>query len=344
MFFPANREAAPELAAKLALMNPPAYTTFQKVLPFCRVREKSGLVTFMTAYDMSKGTALQENREETAAITAEAVATGSANYTLGLYEKRTYIAEREEPNYGTIDNLKNAGGTALATQFFLGLEKKFIAYLIGAADSATTMTKGSVIDTLQEACDAVAAYGKPVIILTRKALRTLRKNTEVREQMIASGKVSGNISFVLGTPSAFRVALADMLEIHEVIVADPTAWGTTYDNEIFVTAVRPESLERPEDVLDTIKAMPFAGFVPYVTADGEGADPYSCAKITIWGDNVNKRNMFDADGHLAFVCLDKASVKRFSLPADGAEPMSQQASMQSVALPPSGGDTEHAAE
>lgn len=314
MYFPATRQSAPELAAKLALDNPPAYTTFQKVLPFCKVREKSGKITFMSAVDLSS-TALTENRADGTALDSEAVVTGEADYTLGLYEKRTHISEQEESNYATEENVRNAGGTVLAQKFFLGLEAKFLSYLTTAKSATTQMTAGSVVSALQEACDAVAPYGEPVIILNRKAYRTLRAMDEVRELLFTSGKVSGNINFVTGNPTEFAKALADLLDIREVIVATNTVWTSDYDNQVFVTAVRPESLGSGDSVLDTIKAAPHVGFVPYVVnGSAEAADPYTCAVVEVWGDNDRKRDVFDATANLAFVCLDTDGVQRLKFP------------------------------
>lgn len=312
--FTAQRTDAPELAAKLALDNPPAYTTFQKVLPFCVVREKSGTISYMQAVDLTANGAT-ENRTETAALTEDAVATGSVQYTLALFEKRAYVSEREESNYGDAENVKNAGGTALAANFFRSLEQKFVSYLTTAAASATQMTKGGIVSAIQEAVDDVFVYGAPVIILTRKALRNLRQSAEIRELLFAAGKSANQISYIIGTPDAFKVALADLLEIQEVIVADPFIWGATYDTEIFVTAVRPEMLGKPMDAIDGVKAAPCAGMIPYVPFAGAAADPYQCARISVWFDNSKKRNEFDADGCMSFICLDSKAVKRFKLPA-----------------------------
>lgn len=314
--FTTERQDAPELAAKLALSNPPAYTTFQKVLPLAAVREKAGTLTFMRKADLSATGAATENRTETTALDEEAVATGSVEYTLGLFEKRAYVPEREESNYGTADNVKNAGGTTLSAKFFASLERKFVTYLTTAKASATAITAGNIVSTIQEAVDDVFVYGEPVLILTRKALRALRKSAEIKELLFATGKAANQISYILGTPDAFRVALADLLEIAEVIVADSNIWGATYDNQIFVTARRSDMLGKPLDTIDTIKAAPCAGFIPYVALQGVAADPYLCARITTWFDNKMKRNELDADGNLAMVCLDADAVKRFSLPAD----------------------------
>lgn len=314
--FTAERQDAPELAVKLALDNPPAYTTFQKVLPFVAVREKSGTVTYMKAVDLTKEGA-SENRTETDAIAEDAVATGSVNYALATFEKRAYISEREESNYADAENVKNAGGTALSTTFFSTLEKKFVSYLTTAAASATQLTKGSIVSAIQEAVDSVFVYGAPVIILTRKALRNLRKADEIRELLFAAGKSTNQVAYILGTPDAFRTALADLLEIQEVIVADPYIWGAAYDTEIFVTAVRPEMLGKPLDAIDGVKAAPCAGMIPYVIPyAGAAADPYQPARISVWFDNAKKRNEFDADAVLSFVCLDAAAVKRFKLPTE----------------------------
>ena len=313
--FTSQRVDAPELAAKLALDNPPAYTTFQKVLPFCVVREKAGTLSYMKAVDLTNAGAT-ENRTEADALAEDAVVTGSINYTLALFEKRAYVAEREETNYGDVENVKNAGGTQLAASFFRSLEEKFVTYLTTAASSAVQMTKGGIVSAIQEAVDDVFTYGAPVIVLTRKALRNLRKSEEIRELLLASGKAKGNIAYILGTPNAFRVALADLLEIHEVIVADPALWGASYDTEIFVTATRPEMLGKPLDAIDGVKAAPCAGLIPYVPLVGAAADPYQCARISIWFDNAKKRNEFDADGCLSFVCLDAGAVKRFKLPTE----------------------------
>ena len=313
--FTSQRIDAPELAAKLALDNPPAYTTFQKVLPLCAVREKAGTLSYMKAVDITKAGAT-ENRAETDAISEDAVATGTINYALATFEKRAYIAEREETNYADVMNVKNAGGTQLAASFFRTLEEKFVAYLTTAAASAVQMAKGSIVSAIQEAVDDVYVFGAPVVILTRKALRNLRKSEEIRELLFAAGKSTNQVSYILGTPDAFKVALADLLEIQEVIVADPLIWGATYDDQLFVTAVRPDMLGKPTDAIDTIKAAPCAGMIPYVPLMGDAADPYQCARISIWFDNAKKRNEFDADGCLSFVCLDQSAVKRFKLPTE----------------------------
>ena len=75
-------------------------------------------------------------------------------------------------------------------------------------------------------------------------------------------------------------------------------------------------LGKPTDAIDTIKAAPCAGMIPYVPLMGDAADPYQCARISIWFDNAKKRNEFDADGCLSFVCLDQSAVKRFKLPTE----------------------------
>lgn len=312
--FTVERQDAPELAAKLALSNPPAYTVFQEVLPFAAVREKAGTLTFMQAADVSATGAATENRTETTALDEEAVATGSVEYTLGLFEKRAYVAEREESNYGTADNVKNAGGTTLAAKFFRAIESKFVSYLTAAGD-AVAMTEGNIVSAIQEAVDDVYVYGAPVLVLTRKALRALRKSEEIKELLFSAGKAANQVNYILGTPDAFKEALKDLLEINKVIVADSNIWGSTYDNQIFVTAVRPEMLGKPTDTIDTVKAAPCAGVIAYVPIAGAAADPFCCARITTWFDNKAKRNELDADGTLAILGLDKNAIKRFSLPA-----------------------------
>lgn len=313
MFNPTPTKA-PELAAKISLAKPPAYTTFQKVLPVCRMAEKSGTITFMQAVDLS-GAAVTVDRATTATLAAEEVATGSATYALKLVEKRCTIDKREESNYGEEINLINAGGDQLAAIFFRGLESMFVTYLTTAASSATKATTG-IVAAIQEKIDDVADFGEPVVILTRKALRNLRANAEVHDALVNFSRAASAIDYLQGKPEAFAIALSDLLGVKEVIVADSKIWGATYDNEIFITAVQPETLGT-HSIVSAIKAAPCAGFIPYVCPfGGEGADPYAPVEIQYFGDDKAKKNVFDAEATLDMVCLDTAAVARINFAAE----------------------------
>lgn len=312
MFSP-NPTKAPELAAKIAMNNPPAWATFHHVLPMCKVAEKAGTISFMKAADLSANVTV--DRASGTELTADDIVTGSVTYAIKRVEKRATIDKKEESNYGDEINLINAGGDQLAGTFFRGLEKMFVTYLTTAAPTATKAATG-IVRAIQDKVDDVAVYGEPVIILTRKALRNLRDNEEVHEALVNFSRAASAIDYLQGKPDAFKIALADLLAVKAVIVADAICWGAAYDNEIFITAVQPAAMESTA-VVNAVKAAPCAGAVFYTTPfNGEGADPFAPAEIQYWGDQKAKKNVFDAEAYIDFVCLDAKAVARINFAAE----------------------------
>lgn len=307
---------APEIVAKMAVNRPPAYVTFHRVLPFVAVPEASGSFSYMGASDASGKSATKNYVHGEGTINEYQVGTKTASYTVDSYLARTFITFDEEKNYKDVINLKNAGGNLLARVFFTDAEKAFVSYLTAAKPTATATTDDTVIESIQEAVDAVADFGDAVIVITQKALRNLRKNPAVREYMVNCGKVSGNLAMVLGTAQAFREALADALEIKEVIVASSSVWGSAHDAELFVTAVQRDTLGTNNDFVATAKAMPCAGVMIYRAQQYPGADPLAPFQVTCWANPDERVDRFEAEGNFVIKCLDTNAIKRIALPAE----------------------------
>lgn len=300
-----------ELSAIVNSGNVPDYVVFHKYLPMIGVTERAGAVAVMPVNGASVGT---ENKEGSARTT-EMVSSKTVQYTLAARAaKRTGVYFDEEPQLdNNVDNIVALGGGRCAREFFRSIESASWA-LLGTTTNTVALKTGTVLAQIQEAVDAVTICGEPILVITRKGLRTLRSIPEVKEHLTTVAKVIGDDGVVKTKPQAFAQAIADLCDVAEVVVVDDTMVSEGADGMFFVKGRRPEAMGA-DGQIRVAKANPVAAAIVFQRPAEAPAQDFPLCSIYGYADNKDEINYFDAQGRYQGLILNGEGIVKVTLPA-----------------------------